>query len=119
MESWRKNCWHRNSAGECPVFDAFLPCDKMDPCPLGEKIIKRQLDQNTNEIVVEDPGAVDFGQHKGKKWRDLPEKYLKFIISEDCKTKAKNKAKAAAELHNRHIISGQLEDNRLLDQERV
>lgn len=54
------------------------------------------------------PGRVGFGQYALSKWRDLPDDYLRYLISDKCKTTEENKAKARKEILIRDRRAGPL-----------
>ena len=57
------------------------------------------------EVIL---GNVGFGKFAMSKWRDLPENYLEYLVSDECLTNDENKAKARKELRNRLIQPGQM-----------
>jgi len=88
-----KNCSDRNYAGECPMSE-FRKCKDVPDCP-------------NQKIGVEDEkknfGKIYFGQYKGTSWDRLPEKYLEFLMSKECKTNTRNKLKAREILNQRKV----------------
>jgi len=57
----------------------------------------------------QDFGIISFGRFNGKKWSEVPEGYLKYLISEECLTNDRNKEIADKELKQRNILDGQIE----------
>lgn len=60
-------------------------------------------------FVKKDQGVVQFGIHQGKRWCDVPLKYIEFLISDECYTPEDNKRIARIEKQQRRILKGQME----------
>lgn len=62
------------------------------------------------EFKHEDFGNVKFGTtYLGKAWMNIPEDWLKYVMSDDCRTEEKNKIMAGKVLEQKKICHGQLE----------
>lgn len=57
-------------------------------------------DEVANAVSQQDDGTIKFGKHKGKKWEDIPEDYLQWMLTAD-KINDDMKQKADQELTSR------------------
>ena len=55
-----------------------------------------------------DLGVIGFGKFQGRKWSEVPDDYLRFLVSSKCYTNRDNKWMARTELFQRRVAEGQL-----------
>ena len=98
-----------NSKDECIISD-YRKCSEIKCSARGADF---NISGPAREVKLKDFGPVSFGRFKGKKWQELPSKYLEYLISEDCNTSYFNKEKAKVVLNyknaNKGVMPGQLE----------
>jgi len=126
MDDYRGKCIHKNSEGECPVFEVYQKCSEIKECPLGEEQVMQDYNQNkygvgVNEVKIEDFGYCSIGKYQKNpiKWPDVPTKYLEYLLNKECYTSQENKNKAAKVLAVKGLKKGQLESDLLKDPAKV
>ena len=75
---------------------------------LGQILDEVKFESPIKEVVIEDYGIINFGVYKGNRYESLPIDYLKYLISDECKTTKKNKETAKKVLLSKHDIPGQI-----------
>lgn len=103
------NCLNLTLEKECRLEEfmsgKIFKCAK-DICPIGYETARREYMESVDH--VKNNGVINFGKMAGKRWSEMRDDYLDFILSEKCYTSRENKEIAKQEKNNRKIIDGQI-----------